>query len=115
MLGLVSARLASSLQAVVLVAGVVVSILLVHFVVRRRILRPLFERFSAVMARVAYRRIWRREVVKLIEETHVSSLELESAVAAVEDKDITNDDWLQMMMHEDHGLFFYAVALRFAG
>ena len=68
-----------------------------------------------MMARIAYHRIWRREVVQLMEETHISAFELEQAVAVIEDDRITNDDWLQLMMHEDHGLFLYAVALRFSG
>lgn len=105
----------SQLAGVAGIAAGVLGLVIAHFVIRKYVLMPVFFGFSGRLARAAYKRIWRSEVMHVLGDNNVSDVQLENAVNAVNDSNITNDDWLELMMHEDHGIGFYAAALRFAG
>ncbi|MCA8959762.1 MAG: hypothetical protein KDC38_04590, partial [Planctomycetes bacterium] len=78
-----------------------------------RWIEPLRLRTAYAIARRCYRGVWRRELLQLVRSSHLPLRVIENELEAIEDENITNDDWIAMLMREDPALTLLEMAQGF--
>lgn len=85
----------------------------IFFLLRRWTLHPFRHWLAALVATRSYQRLWRGQLFEFIEDNALTLDMMRTAVEAIQHDEIDIADWLGVLMSEDDGLGFHALAHRF--
>ena len=83
------------------------------FWLRPKYIEGLRQWLAMCIARRTYRGLWRPEIVGFMGTTHIPCDDIEHQIGKIDNPNITNHDWIVIMMDQDYGISFYSLAQRF--
>ncbi len=103
----------SNLRTVVILGSIAVWAFVAWKWVRPHLLEPVRMKVAMRIAQSCYRKVWRSELLRFVRSSHLPIDAIQEQLDGLEDDNITNDDWIALLMRDDYGLAFFSLAQRF--
>ena len=82
-------------------------------IINRRAVTPLWHWYCYGKSVRCYRRLWRRELMRFLRQTHLPFHEVKNLIDAVDDPDLTIVAWVRVHFSTDYGLALFSSGLQF--